>query len=1586
MNGEWIRNVRSDTSVVFVHGILAKENKSWRHVNGTYWPELLAQEKELEGLNIYVFRYRTGIFSGTYQLGDVVDALKERMRLDGLLDSKRLVFVCHSMGGIVVRRFIVVRQMDFKERQTQIGLFLVASPSLGSSYANLLTGLGRALGISNAQAEALRFEQDNAWLNDLDKDFINLKETGALAIKGKELIEHNFIVIKDWWHKQVVEPFSGARYFGESFKVENSDHSSIATPENGKAIQHELLCQFIREMFAEPIAIIQSKKPYDGGHLTSEADWADKERCYRNALIERFQCLPLPDVFGGGIDLSTLDLAHLFVRLKLRRPPTVRIPDPPPELREELTTDQLAIFPDLTTGRASIDDLGAIQPEVVALVKHWLDEVLDPPVVDFAEALHKSRYVAVTGGGGSGKTTLTRWLTLVCSQNCHADPGCLGPLFTGRLLPVWVDLKGFATWIATPEAGLQGRALEQVVVAYVTRLEAPGPGRDASPMLLDAFRRGEAIVLFDGLDEIVDRARREQVINIVRNMTVGDNAKGYRIVVTSRPYACSVGTLGSAFTYGDIEPFELTEMSSYLVDHWYPTAYGKAFDREARQLVGQIKADPHLREIAVNPLLCTLLAVLYRKGHRPLPTRRTEIYEQCTALLLHIWDEGKGVGWPLECSEETRLALVAALAYETLKTAPFLVLPKMVARDTATTFLQDQFGFTPNDASQSADSLLLAIEDRAGLIETHNAGNLQFLLRPFLDYLAARHLADIPVEDVLVNEIMPHLFDGNWRSVILLTVARLPGVTDGRKRLSTLLRTMASAMPAPPKLPIRMLARLRVWRDCWLESQLLRTDCMLAEALREVGGQVEPTVSCDVLPSLENRLCIAFRQGLMERRELAANALVDIVSMSQSARAMLSAALQDQDQSIRRIAALALARRAGSESAARDELLKASLSDDHDVGASATNAVWPILADNYPDLNHAQKRRIMRNHLCGNSRFEDKTMGMFVDTATHANEVLEDIAWFKGLGGSNSTHRNNLLHIYMNWLGERAWQIPDILEALATSLSDSDRHVRNEAAMSLSRSNVCVQGVIDALSKALDDEDHYVRDCSAWALAKRASVEPKAMTVLFDAFKNRESSTRMDIVPALALLAEDVPVALDVLREGLDDPSFDIRYYIAQHLKPKAGLTNECLAVFRDGLKGSSRYTRHSFVHSIAKLAEFNEAAFDDLRSAIDDPDSDVRFAAIEGLMQFPRSLQEGVAAHKRMLTDPDPKTRLAAIMKLAALPLPDGLTTEEVVSILTQDEGLWDNSSTSWDLVTKMPKYGPLGRQLIETRLLHGGNRQRYNLLHTIGECKSEPLLADPFADVLSVVLQDKDWNIRHMAARALKRVQHPSPRLITAICNELGRFYLRRWWQPSHWNTKAAEALVVAAQRVDLSDSGMPEAINALFNHLRKGWSFAVVDSVRTLIARGHEPALVLIPDVVRLALRGQAAALRVLALDPKAQNQQVYDHYVDIVALGLRSRSPEVRKAAFTTLGQLTNGRALPSFNWAKRNYSKAMYAWLFRIAGTVIGALVLATFIIRFATDSVITGVATILGTFLGLLSVYFTRDKILEFLKQPPRLR
>jgi pimeloyl-ACP methyl ester carboxylesterase len=240
--GEWIRRPVDDCAVIFVHGIISGNDSSWRTGN-VYWPELLAAENDVRNVGIYVFSYRTGVSTGRYNLDDVVDALKTYLELDQLLDLKKLIFVCHSMGGIIVRQFLVTRQVVLIEHSVHVGLFLVASPSLGSDYANLFSAVTRALGQS--QAEVMRFSHDNYWLNSLDRNFINLKESGVLALEGKELVEDQFIILAGLIRKQVVQPFQGAKYFGESLKIPGSNHFTIATPASRDALQHRILVHFI---------------------------------------------------------------------------------------------------------------------------------------------------------------------------------------------------------------------------------------------------------------------------------------------------------------------------------------------------------------------------------------------------------------------------------------------------------------------------------------------------------------------------------------------------------------------------------------------------------------------------------------------------------------------------------------------------------------------------------------------------------------------------------------------------------------------------------------------------------------------------------------------------------------------------------------------------------------------------------------------------------------------------------------------------------------------------------------------------------------------------------------------------------------------------------------------------------------------------------------------------------------------------------------------------------------------------------------------------------------------------------------------
>lgn len=280
IQGQWVRQPTNDLTVIFIHGINSSE-ACWRHSNGTYWPELLRDENDFPSIGVYVFSYRTNFMRSNYNLGDVVDSLRTYLHLDKVLQHSQVIFVCHSMGGIVARRFLVTQQLKLlKDGLREVGLFLVASPSLGSNYANMLGTLINVIGFSrfigNTQTDALRFSQDNIWLNDLDKDFMNLKDAGNLKIKGQELIEElpisivKFIFFFFKKQEQIVEPFSGARYFGNSIKVPESDHFTIARPESNLSIQHRILCDFINDCRTQSNSItnplqITRFKDRDGG-------------------------------------------------------------------------------------------------------------------------------------------------------------------------------------------------------------------------------------------------------------------------------------------------------------------------------------------------------------------------------------------------------------------------------------------------------------------------------------------------------------------------------------------------------------------------------------------------------------------------------------------------------------------------------------------------------------------------------------------------------------------------------------------------------------------------------------------------------------------------------------------------------------------------------------------------------------------------------------------------------------------------------------------------------------------------------------------------------------------------------------------------------------------------------------------------------------------------------------------------------------------------------------------------------------------------------------------------------------------------
>ena len=238
----------ADPVLIFVHGILSGAHGCWLADNGTWWPDLVKHDPAFAHCGVATFEYVSAVTGTRVSISDAAGSLWEALDSEGLLAPGRLlIFVCHSMGGIVVRKMLVKEQFKIVNAGIHlVGLFLVASPTMGSWWAALLLPLSRLF--RSKQAIALSSDESNEWLRDLRHEFVQLYHQGPYSLLGKELVEDVPIKFKRLpWIPAVVQPDEGAVLFPDARKIGGSNHYSIAKPENVKADQQVALRNFLRD-------------------------------------------------------------------------------------------------------------------------------------------------------------------------------------------------------------------------------------------------------------------------------------------------------------------------------------------------------------------------------------------------------------------------------------------------------------------------------------------------------------------------------------------------------------------------------------------------------------------------------------------------------------------------------------------------------------------------------------------------------------------------------------------------------------------------------------------------------------------------------------------------------------------------------------------------------------------------------------------------------------------------------------------------------------------------------------------------------------------------------------------------------------------------------------------------------------------------------------------------------------------------------------------------------------------------------------------------------------------------------------------
>ena len=575
------------------------------------------------------------------------------------------------------------------------------------------------------------------------------------------------------------------------------------------ALRKELSNGYIAGIFTNPddlrAKVFQAVRNWEvnSGRAGKEklTDWD----AYRQAVINKHQWVRLQVIAGTSKDrgIAKIPLIDVFEpQLIVTGAPGSDVPEEVRKYQEEIYGPR-PLAPNETTPEETED-----ANDTEETVETETEESLlarDHELV--LEMLGREPTQVILGGPGSGKSTILHYaMLMVCQANVARD---MLPLhLQDAPIPFLVELRNYMLQKAPDFVSYIVQNIKEFYDAII----------EAASLITLFGQEGKALVFFDGLDEVFNPAERRQMLD--QFQTFAHRYPQTRVVVTSRIAGYNRTALGTAgFEHYTLLPLTLGQIR-HFANQWYQFYTLEGTERTAQGLVQRIIENPRLLDLAGNPLLLTMMAVIYKD--RDLPNERWRLYQRCAETLLEDWELGKGI--EVKDFKLTVLVRTAQKAEILQRVSMYMLEHSQSDRelnaiayapllDIIASYLEEKYQRSRGDAEAIAVDILHHLMEHTYVLAGIGEGIFGFVHRTFMEYFAACYCqAQFNARKSnfawLTRKIFgAHWQGGEWEEVLLLLIAMLHDQGTPIREVVEYLRSKRSKRQAAVPLNIAFAAR-----------------------------------------------------------------------------------------------------------------------------------------------------------------------------------------------------------------------------------------------------------------------------------------------------------------------------------------------------------------------------------------------------------------------------------------------------------------------------------------------------------------------------------------------------------------------------------------------------------------------------------------------------------------------------------------------------------------------------------------------------------------------------------------------------------